>query len=91
MPIPIIVYLVALAGLTTDISAATTIKVDDKSFAIVVPVREKDKYISVTVVTHENEEEFCHGSSECFEEDIVTEAPVVLDEKKTEQAKKPAQ
>ena len=90
MAVPVLVCLCAFATWATDITATTTISMDDKSIAVIVPVKEKDKYINITVVTRNDEDQMVHGDAECFEEDVVNEAAPILDEKKTEQGAKPA-
>lgn len=89
MAVPVLVCLFALASLTSEAKATTTVTMDEKSFAVIVPVKEKDKYISITVVTSSNEEDCNGGSSETvFDEPTTDEVISVLDEKKTRSAAK---
>lgn len=91
MPVPVLVCLCAFATFASDLTATTTVTIDDKSFAVIVPVKQKDKYISVTVVTSGSNEDLDEGYSESVWDDTPTpnEVTAVLDEKKTASAEKP--
>jgi hypothetical protein len=92
MAVPVIVCLFALASLAGDAKATTTVTMDEKSFAVIVPVKDKDRYINVTVVTNSNNEEVSEGcpDSAFVDEPSTDEVKAVIDEKKTEPDAKPS-
>jgi hypothetical protein len=55
MPFPIIVYFYAIGAalITTDLSATSTITVDDRSIAVIIPIKKSNQRVEVKIVAED--------------------------------------